>query len=115
MEITRAATPRDLASFLTSARIASVAWATDGEIAAAPAAFRHDAGRYLVGLPPGTLAEGQEVAVLIDGGPMYFDLRGVRIRGPLGPAEEKRGDGLQWFEVRPEREVAWHYGTLRER
>lgn len=55
------------------------------------------------------------MAVLIDEGSMYFDLRGVRIRGQVTLMENGKDDGLEWFAVTPEREVAWHYGTLRER
>lgn len=113
--ITRAVTANDLAELLTLARRASVAWNRFSQIAAEPAAFRFQDGRYLIGVPPETLTEGVEVAVLIDDGPMYFDLRGVRIRGQVTAVEQGQGDGLEWFEVKPELEVAWHYGTLRER
>lgn len=114
-EITRAVTASDLGGLLASATRASVAWNDDGQVAAAPAAFRYRDRRYLIGLPPGLLEVGAEVSVVIDEGPWYFDLRGVRVRGPVSADGEGGGDGLQWFEVRPEREVAWHYGTLRRR
>lgn len=112
-EITRAVTTADLAEFLGEATRATVAWSDGGDVVAEPAAFRYEGGRYLVGLPAGRLSAGVEVAALIDGGPMYFDLRGVRLRGPAVPVSGE--GGLDWFEVRPEREVAWHYGTLRQR
>lgn len=113
--VTRAVTADDLAELLALARRASVAWNRDGQIMATPAAFRFKDGRYLIGVPPETLSEGAEVTVLIDEGPMYFDLRGVRIRGPVTVVETGRDDGLHWFAVKPRREVAWHYGSLRER
>ena len=113
--ITRAVTASDLTGLLTSAKVAIVAWNRDGQVAAEPAAFRFVNGRYLIGLPPAMLREHTEVAALIDDGPLYFDLRGVRVRGRISAVPEAQGDGLEWFEVKPEREVAWHYGTLRAR
>jgi hypothetical protein len=113
-EITRKVTPADLSDLLASADRATVGWNNSGEVAAAPAAFRCEDGRYCIGLPTGTLAEGTEVAAVVDEGPMYFDLRGVRVRGQITKLDDDRG-GLDWFEVKPAREVAWHYGTLRER
>ena len=112
--ITRAVTARALVDLLTSAKVAIVAWSRDGEVAAEPVAFRYADGSYFIGAPSDLLTVSTEVAVLIDSGPLYFDLRGVRLRGRLARAEA-RGDGLEWFEVAPEREVAWHYGALRER
>jgi hypothetical protein len=113
--ITRATTARDLADFLAAARLAVVAWNRDGQVAAAPAAFRFANGRYVIGVAPGTLTEHAEVVALIDEGPMYFDLRGVRVRGRIAVSDDARGGALDWFVVEPEREVAWHYGRLRER
>ncbi len=113
--ITRAVSANDLAEMLILASHASLAWNRDGQIAAAPAAFRFNDGRYLIGVPPRTLGEGADVTVLIDEGPMYFDLRGVRIRGQVTMMENSQDGGLEWFAVKPEREVAWHYGTLHER
>jgi hypothetical protein len=112
--ITRALAPTDLADLLAASTSASVACQNEGELMAAPAAFLYDAGRYCIGVPVGVLRDGAEVAVVMDEGPMYFDLRGVRVRGPVA-AIERADDGLEWFDVVPEREVAWHYGTLRER
>ncbi len=113
--ITRAVTASDLADFLASARLATVAWNREGQVAAEPAAFRFANGRYFIGAAPGMLTEHTEVAALIDDGPMYFDLRGVRVRGRISVSDEAQSDALEWFVVEPEREVAWHYGTLRER
>lgn len=113
--ITRAVTPDDLADLLSSSRVAVVAWNRDGQVAVELAAFRFADGRYCFGVRPEALVEQTEVALLVDDGPLYFDLRGVRVRGRIAASDEERRDGLEWFEVKPQREVAWHYGTLRER
>lgn len=114
-EITRAVTPADLADLLRSATTATAAWERDGEVEARPVAFRFDRGAYSVGAPAGVLRDGLEIAVVVDAGPWYFDLRGVRVRGRLVRRAEETPGALEWFEVRPEREVAWHYGMLRPR
>ena len=113
--ITRAVTVRDLDDLLSTARFATVAWNRDGQVAAEPAAFRFVGGKYFIGLAPGLLTRGTEVAALVDEGPMYFDLRGVRVRGRISATDEIQGRELAWFEVEPEREVAWNYGMMRER
>lgn len=113
--ITRTVAPNELGNLLTSAGSAVVAWNRDGRVAAETAAFRYEEGVYFIGLPEATLSEGTEVAVLVDDGEMYFDLRGVRARGRASATREDQGDGLEWFAVRPERVVAWSYGALRER
>ena len=114
-EITRAATAADLADLLRSATSATAAWERDGEVEARPVAFRCESGAYHVGAAPGVLRDGVEIAVVVDAGPWYFDLRGVRVRGRLVRLAEATSAAIEWFEVRPEREVAWHYGMLRPR
>lgn len=114
-DITRAVTTKDLEGLLEEAEVALVAWSRDGHIAAEPAAFRFESGMYFIGLPPGTLSEDTEVAALIDDGALYFDLRGVRVRGRISSSSDAQGGGLDWFVIQPEREVAWDYGRLRER
>jgi hypothetical protein len=114
-EITRAVTPADLVDLLRAAQSATTAWERDGSVEAQPVAFRFAHGAYRIGVMPGLLREGIEVAVLIDGGPWYFDLRGVRVRGRLASCAGETAGELEWFDVKPEREVAWHYGRMRER
>jgi hypothetical protein len=112
-DITRAVTSSDLGDLLATASVAVVAWNDGGQIAAEPVAFRFADGRYLLGVPPQRLKEHSEVAVLVDDGVSYFELRGVRVRGRLARAAQTRDDGLEWFEVIREHEVAWHYGRMR--
>lgn len=113
-EITRALTAGEMEPFLRAARTATVAWVHDGAIQAAPAAFRYRDGVYELGLSPGTMADAMEVSAVVDAGPWYFDLRGVRIRGHA--RRQRPGDSdLEWYAVAPEIEVAWHYGRMRDR
>ena len=119
-EITRAVTPADLEGLLRSSRYATVAWADGDTVTAEPAAFRYDDAGYCFGLPKGAslLQEGPggvEVALVVDAGPWYFDLRGVRVRGAVTRIAGRREGGLEWFRVTPAREVAWHYGRMRDR
>lgn len=115
-EITRSATAADLRPLLEAAREATIAWVEGGQLASWPTAFDFNGGRYRFGLPAGTLSEDMVVSLSIDAGAMYFDLRGVRVRGPAKRTEALEGTApsVDWFEVQVERETAWHYGTLRE-
>lgn len=115
----------DLRDLLAAAPRANIAFGAGGEVHALPVAFRYSAGRYLVGVPgrargpaPGG---GDQVELLIDDGQWFFDLRGVRVRGRLEPAEapahpsgHPEDPGLSWFELTPEKTVAWDYGRMRE-
>jgi hypothetical protein len=115
-EITRSVTADDLRSLLDGASEATIAWVEDGHLTSWPTAFNSREGRYRFGLPAGTMSEGVVVSLSVDAGAMYFDLRGVRVRGPVKriDAPEGTAPSLEWFEVGVERETAWHYGTLRE-
>lgn len=114
-KITRAVTIEDLQGLLARSRYATVAWQAAGEAAAAPCAFSFKGGRYRFGLPAGTLDAGAEVALVVDAGPFFFDLRGVRVRGAAALLDGEHDGGLAWFEVEPALEVAWHYGRMRDR
>jgi len=114
-EVTRAVTPAGLEGLLRSSRYATVAW-TDGEaLSAEPVAFRYDPAGYCFGLRQGVFPGGIEVVLVVDAGPWYFDLRGVRVRGTAARLAGRNEGGLEWFGVAPVREVAWHYGRMRDR
>lgn len=112
-EITRAVTPADLGKLLRSARCAAIAWADGARVAAEPVAFHSGGSDYTFGLRPGVFPGGAEVTLVVDAGPMYFHLRGVRVRGAATRAPAHGEGGLEWFQIAPEREVAWHYGRMR--
>lgn len=84
-----------------------------------PIAFLSNEGRHLAGVPAGAgqlPAAGQEVAILIDEGVHYFQLRAIHMRGPATPAGAPSGGphGHTWFEVVPTQTAAWDYGSMRE-
>lgn len=114
-DVTRRVDAHDLATLLESARVATAAWDDNGRPAAAPVAFSFVDEQYLVGWPPGSAPASGIVSLLIDAGKNYFDLRGVRVRGPLTPADAVAGSSLEWTVVEPERVTAWHYGAMRPR
>ncbi len=115
MKITRAVKPADLNTMLAAATAAVVAWSAGGEATAEPVTFRFVQRRYLIGATPGLLEDGTLVSLLLDEGPWYFDLRGVRVRGTAVACAPPAHSSLAWFEIKPEREVAWDYGRLRAR
>lgn len=114
-EVTRKVDARDLEVLLSQATIATAAWNENGQPAAAPVAFSYDDGTYRVGWPAGTAPGTVFVSLLIDAGAHYFDLRGVRIRGPHSRLHVVGATDLEWTVVAPERVTAWHYGTMRPR
>lgn len=114
--VTRSVRPGDLPDLLQHPPRATLAHVEDGEIRAEPVAFRFEAGRYLVGLPPDMAPPPGRVKVLIDDGPWYFDLRGLWFRGMLTAVAPFAADDHRatWFEVNVEKVAAWHYGRMRE-
>ena len=113
-EVTRAVTTADLEPLLRGSRVASLAWSDGGNVAAEPVAFAYREGAYRFGLPPGRFPGDVEGTLVIDAGRRYFELRGVRVRGTASRVNGIESP-LEWFELAPEREVAWHYGRMRER
>ena len=82
----------------------------------AVAAFRLVEGRYLFGADTAGGPLPAKAKLLIDDGPWYFDLRGTWMRGGIGRCEPPSGGdpALDWYELAPEKTVAWHYGELRD-
>jgi hypothetical protein len=114
-EVTRAVRPEDLAELLEHPPRATLAFVRDGVIQAAPAAFRLVDGRRLFGVPRATGPLPPKAKLLIDDGPWHFDLRGVWMRGLVAPTDLPPGAGgdLDWYELSPDKSVAWHYGRMR--
>ncbi len=84
-----------------------------------PVLLRWQTGRYLVGISADTLnlpEPGQEAVLLVDEGIYYFDLRAIYIRGQVQSAEASLDaqTGFIWFELIPNKTVAWDYGSMRE-
>jgi hypothetical protein len=114
-QITRAVRPEELQPLLDNPPRATLAFVRDGAIQAMPVAMKYDAGRYFVGLAPAAAPPAGRVKLLVDDGAWYFDLRGVWVRGSLTACDTPRGvrGDLAWFELRPEKTAAWHYGRMR--
>lgn len=114
--VTRAVKVEDLRDLLERLPRATLAFVRDGRIEVMPALFRHESGRYLVGLPAGVAPPSGRVKLLVDDGHWYYDLHGFWVRGSLAPCEAPSGaaEGLDWCELAPEKTAAWHYGSMRE-
>ena len=107
-----------LRDLLDKARVAVLAHVdASGVVQALPVAFRWHEGRVRVGLPGGALESGVRVALAVDDGWFWWELRAVLARGSLRPSERPDDSGpsdLAWFELAADRVTAWDYGTLRE-
>ncbi len=107
---------RDLIERVPRARLA---FAINDRPHALPVRFEWRDGHYLMGIHKGTQylpQPGQEVALLIDEGVYYFELRAVYIRGQVQPVEAPSGASAEyaWFEVDISKITAWDYGSMRE-
>jgi hypothetical protein len=119
--ITRDVHPSTLRPLLEGSTGAYLAFNDGDTIEAAAVAFRFHEDRYYVGLPPeladGGVSAGTAVALLIDAGWYWYDLRAIRARGTLQQVEALPPDAapaLTWLAFAPRTVVAWHYATLRE-
>lgn len=117
--VTRSIEPGDAQDLLERVPRACLSFACDQGAQAQPIALVWRDGRHLAGVPadadrlPGP---DQEVALLVDEGAYFFELRAICIRGRVRPCEAPADapPGRTWFELLPLRTVAWDYGTLRE-
>jgi hypothetical protein len=100
---------------------ACIAFLSAGMVDVLPVEFRFQEGRYWIGISGGGSgpAPGPEesVKLLIDEGMYYFDMRGIWIRGRALFSEERPEAGspaLNWFQLVPEKSIAWDFGAMRE-
>lgn len=114
-------TAEALTGLLSAAPRANIAFRRGDAVQATPVAFLYRKGRYWIGLPRGDTEpmanHGTVVELVVDDGRWFFDLRGVRARGRIARADRPPAGGspaLAWFEVVPEKVVAWDYGTLHD-
>jgi len=107
-----------LQGLLGGARTAALAYVDEaGAVRALPAAFRWHDGRVRLGIPIGVLRVGARVAIVVDEGWFWWDLRAFLARGALVPSLHPDGAGstdLAWFELAADRVTAWDYGRLHE-
>ena len=108
-------TLRDL---LEGARTAALAYVDEtGAVQALPAAFHWRDGRIRLGVPIGAVRGGGRVAIVVDEGWFWWDLRAVLAGGALTPSAPPGGAAaadLAWFELAADRVTAWDYSRLHE-
>ena len=119
--ITNAVDPEKMRELLERVPRACVAFNNAGMIEVVPVEFRFQAGRYWIGMSGGgsgpSPGSDEPVKLLIDEGMYYFDMRGIWIRGRAVFSEERPEGGspaLNWFQLVPEKFVAWDFGAMRE-
>jgi hypothetical protein len=80
-----------------------------------PATVRYEGSRFLVGVDvqsePGP--DVSEVALVVDDGVLFFDLRAIYVRGRPSPVGDPIDVGQTWFEIEPTKVTCWDYGRLR--
>jgi len=109
-QVTRLVDLADLRDLADMPPRAYLAYNDRGSPAATPVRVRRDGERWHITLPPGPeIGSGAPVALLVDDGHYYFELRGFRVRGKLLPA------GGPERELVPDKIIAWHYGAMRRR
>jgi hypothetical protein len=90
----------------------------DGDVDAVPVRARWVNGTHLVGVPSGGAPDlaGRTVVLVIDGGPYWFELRGLSVRGVARPAPAPAGESadLVWYALEPRRVLAWDYAHVRD-
>ena len=118
--ITNAVDPERMQELLERVPRACVAFNNAGIVELVPVEFRFQAGRYWIGVSgESRSAPGPDepVKLLIDEGMYYFDMRGIWIRGRALFSEERPEGGspaVNWFQLVPEKFVAWDFGAMRE-
>ena len=118
--ITNAVDPAKMRDLLESAPRACVVFINAGTVEVVPVEFRFQQGRYWIGMSGGGSGPApgpdEPVKLLIDEGMYYFDMRGIWIRGRALFSEERPEAGLvlNWFQLVPEKFVAWDFAAMRE-
>ena len=96
---------------------ATVAFVDGGGVCLLPARARCSVTQHLFGvsLSAAPNLAGQEVVLIIDDGPYWFEARGISVRGiAAGVAPPSGGGSLAWYAIEPRRVLAWDYGAIRE-
>ena len=118
--ITNAVDPGEMRGLLEKVPRACIAFNNAGVVEIAPVEFRFQDERYWIGMSGESgpaPAPDQPLKLLIDEGMHYFDMRGIWIRGRALFGEERPEGGspaLDWFQLVPNRFVAWDFGAMRE-
>jgi hypothetical protein len=115
--VTRAVEPLELGDLLEDPPRVAVAFVDRGAVDVLPVRVRcsPDARGFAVAaaMPPDL--DGQEVVLVIDDGPYWFELRGISVRGVARRVDAADAtDHLAWYAIEPRRVLAWDYGAIRE-
>ena len=115
--VTRAVEPSELGDLLEDPPRATVAFVESSAVDILPVRARCSADAHVFGvaaaMPPDL--DGQEVVLVIDDGPYWFELRGISVRGVARRVESAdAADHLAWYAIEPRRVLAWDYGAIRE-
>jgi hypothetical protein len=119
--ITHAVDPEKMRDLLERVPRACMVFLSAGMVEIVPVEFRFQEGRYWIAISgdgsdpaPGP---DEPVKLHIDEGMYYFDMRGIWIRGRALFSEERPEAGspaLTWFQLVPEKFVAWDFGAMGE-
>ena len=119
--IIHAVDPEKMRDLLERVPRAGIAFNSAGTVEVMPVEFRLHEGRYWIGMSGGgsrpAPGPDEPVKLVIDEGMYYFDMRGIWIRGRALFSEERPEGGspaLNWFQLVPEKFVAWDFGAMRE-
>ncbi len=119
--ITHAVDPEKMRDLLEGDPRACMAFVNAGMVDVLPVEFRFQEGRYWIGTSGGGSGPApgpdEPVKLLVDEGTYYFDMRGIWIRGRASFNKERPEAGspaLNWFQLVPEKFVAWDFGAMGE-
>ncbi len=119
--ITHAVDPEKMRDLLERVPRACIVFLDAGMVDVVPVEFRFQEGRYWIGISGAGSGPAprpdESVKLQIDEGMYYFDMRGIWIGGRTLFSEERQEAGspdLSWFQLVPEKFVAWDFGAMRD-
>ena len=119
--ITHAVDPEEVRDLLEGVPRACIAFVNAGMVDIVPVECRFQDGLYWIGMSGGGSAPApgpdDPVKLLVDQGMYYFDMRGIWIRGRASFNQERPEAGraaLNWFQLVPEKFVAWDFARMRD-
>jgi hypothetical protein len=94
---------------------ACIGFTSHGQPRIEPVHLWYEDRRYLIGMEPDAVVPdpSDEVVLVVDEGVLFFNLRGVYVRGAVRPVSSSPREGLRCVEVEPFRVSSWNYGRMR--
>ncbi|WP_138997579.1 hypothetical protein [Rhodococcus zopfii] len=117
MGVTQRVDPEPLVAELLVRGRAAVAFDHDDRVDALPARVVAEGESLRIGLHPESLPADtafDRVALILDDGSFWFELRAVNLRGRMVRTADFTTDGLAWFDFELHRATGWDYSTLHE-